>query len=174
MFAYIFVVLAVIIRLVPHPFHLTPVGAALLYFGARRSRKEMIFPIILLGLSDVYLTKVHYGLALGPEHLLSVIWYAVAMMIGYLLVRKTDPLRVIGASLASAISFFVVSNFGVWMFGTMYPKTWAGLVQCYVMAVPFFRGTLASDLIFTPVLFTIPLVFRALERHSNAGKASAA
>jgi hypothetical protein len=174
MFAYIFVVLAVIIRLVPHPFHLTPVGAALLYFGARRSRKEMIVPIVLLGLSDVYLTKVHYGLALGPEHLLSVIWYAVAMMIGYLLVRKTDPLRVIGASLASAISFFVVSNFGVWMFGTMYPKSWAGLVQCYVMAVPFFRGTLASDLIFTPVLFTIPLVFRALERHLSAGKASAA
>jgi hypothetical protein len=166
MLAYFFLIIAVATRLAPHPWHLTLIGASLLFFGAKRSPKEWIAPLVVLGALDVYLTRVWYGLPVTPDQLLSVLWYAFALFIGYLLVRKVTAIRVISASLISAISFFVVSNFAVWLFGTMYDKTFAGLVQCYVMAVPFFRGTMVSDLVFTPVLFSIPFALTLLQKQS--------
>jgi hypothetical protein len=51
--------------------------------------------------------------------------------------------------------FFALTNFGVWAFGSWYPMTSAGLVACFVAAIPFFRNTLASDLVFTALLFSI-------------------
>jgi hypothetical protein len=166
MLAYLFIVLAVAVRLLPHPWHLTPLGAALLFFGAKRPIREWIAPLALLTATDVYLTTVHYRMHVSADHLVTWLWYVVAMAIGYLLVRKAEPLRVVGASLASAISFFLVSNFATWLFQDLYAKTFAGLVQCYTMAIPFFRGTFASDLIYTPVLFSVPYALSLIERRS--------
>ena len=64
----------------------------------------------------------------------------------------------------SAARFFLVSNFATWLFQNMYPKTLAGLVQCYTLAIPFFRGTFASDLIYTPILFSVPYALSLLEK----------
>jgi|SRR6185437_2705405 len=164
MLAYFFLLIAVATRLAPHPWHLTLIGASLLFFGAKRPLKEWIVPLVILGALDVYLTRVWYGLPVSPDHLLTVLWYAFALAIGYLLVSKVTAIRVVSASLISAISFFVVSNFAVWLFGTMYDKSFAGLLQCYTMAIPFFRGTLVSDLVFTPVLFSIPFALSLLEK----------
>ena len=61
--------------------------------------------------------------------------------------------RIGGAALASAILFFVVTNFGVWLSSGMYPPTLAGLAACYVAAIPFFQNTLAGDLFFAALLF---------------------
>jgi uncharacterized protein DUF6580 len=49
--------------------------------------------------------------------------------------------------------FFGVTNFGVWAFGSLFPKTAAGLLACYVAAIPFFKNTLVGDAIYTAVLF---------------------
>lgn len=58
-----------------------------------------------------------------------------------------------GAALASSVLFFVLTNFGVWALGSWYPKTWEGLVACYVGAIPFFYNTLVGDAVYTTVLF---------------------
>jgi hypothetical protein len=55
--------------------------------------------------------------------------------------------------LASSVLFFVITNFGVWAFDAFYPKTWEGLIACYVAAIPFFQNTLIGDLLYTAVLF---------------------
>jgi hypothetical protein len=164
MLAYLFLILAIATRFAPHPWHLTLIGAALLFFGAKRSPKEWIAPLVVLAAVDVYLTRMWYGYRVTPDHLLTVLWYAFALFIGYLLVSKVTPIRVMSASLISALSFFAVSNFAVWLFGTMYDHTLAGLLQCYTLAIPFFRGTLVSDLVFTPVLFSIPLALNLLQK----------
>ena len=164
MLAYLFIILAVVIRLLPHPWHLTPLGAALLFFGAKRPVREWIAPLVLLASADVYLTTVHYRMAFSADHFVTWAWYLAALGIGYALVRQTTAIRVVGASLASALSFFVVSNLAVWAFGDMYAKNFAGLIQCYTMAIPFFRGTFASDLIFTPVLFSVPYALQLIDR----------
>ena len=49
--------------------------------------------------------------------------------------------------------FFLVSNFGVWAGGTMYPKNFSGLITCYAAGVPFIHNTIISDVLFTTVLF---------------------
>ena len=164
MLAYLFIVIAVAVRLLPHPWHLTPLGAALLFFGGKRPVREWIAPMLLLMSADVYLTTVRYHMHVGVDQFVTWLWYLGAMAIGYALVRKVDALRVVGASLASAISFFLVSNFAVWAFGSMYAKNLSGLVQCYRLAIPFFRGTFASDLIFTPVLFSVPYALLLIEK----------
>src|SRR2546423_7674569 len=110
MLAYLFIIIAAAVRLLPHPWHLTPIGAALLFFGAKRPLREWIAPLALLAATDIYLTTVRYGLHMSAEYLVTWTWYAAAMGIGYLLVRKVDVIRVVSASLLSAITFFLVSN----------------------------------------------------------------
>src|SRR5512144_1265634 len=132
MLAYVFVILAVAVRFLPHPFSFTPVGAALLFFGARGPRKHAFVPVLLLAASDVYLTRVHYGYPLTADHFATWAWYAAIIAMGFLLRRNSSPARIAGASLATAVSFFLVSNFAVWAGWNMYAHTFGGLVACYV------------------------------------------
>jgi hypothetical protein len=55
--------------------------------------------------------------------------------------------------MASGMVFFIVSNFGVWVTSGMYAHTLDGLLECYVMALPFFRTSLMADLFYSAVLF---------------------
>ena len=55
--------------------------------------------------------------------------------------------------MAASTLFFVITNFGVWAFDGLYPRTFEGLVVCYIAAIPFFGNTLAGSLFYTAVLF---------------------
>ena len=75
------------------------------------------------------------------------------MCLGFWLRGRRRILPIIGTVLASSVLFFVVSNLAVWVVSTSYPKTWGGLVTCYVAAIPFFRNTLLGDGLYVSVLF---------------------
>lgn len=154
--AYLFVVFAVLVhaRAMPMPFHFTPVAAALLFFGARMPRKQLIMPLALLIGCDIYLNKFVYSYALGWDQTVTWAWYLGIMLFGGLLARNSSVLRVVGTSLFASVSFFLVSNFAVWTVSReMYPATWNGLVACMAAGVPFFRNTAVSDLLFSAVFF---------------------
>lgn len=168
MLAYLFVVIAIAFRfLIPThlfglPFHFVPLAASLLFFGAKMPRRQMWVPLALFAASDVILTKFVYHYAFGVDQLFTWAWYIGAIAIG-LLLRKNDNLaRVAGASLGASISFFIVSNFAVFITGTMYPRTWAGLAECYTLAIPFFRTTLISDMVFSLAFFSVPVAIELL------------
>lgn len=168
MLAYIFVVLAVAVRFTPHPWHFTPEAASLLFFGAYASRRRLWFPVALFAASDVILNKFVYHYPLSWEILVTWTWYAAIVVLGIGISKHLKPLWIVSSALASSVSFFLLSNFAVWVAYEMYPKTWSGLVACYVAAVPFFRGTLEGDLVFTAVLFAVPVVIKQLsERVSH-------
>jgi hypothetical protein len=154
MLAYLFVVAAVAVRFFPHPWAFTPVGAALLYFGARAPRKRMWIPLALLAASDIALNR-HYAYPFTADTLVTWAWYAGVILMGGLLRDNARPLRLLGASLATSVSFFAVSNLAVWAVWNMYPKTLAGLTACYAAAVPFFRREVVSDLLFVAVFFGV-------------------
>jgi hypothetical protein len=165
MLAYLYIIFAVVFRLVPHgAWNFTPVGAALLYFGARPPRRRMWIPLAMLAASDLVLTIFVYRYPLDATYALTWLWYAAAILLGSILRQRTTVARLLGASLACSVSFFFVSNFAVWATGTMYPLTLAGLGACYVAAIPFFRNTVASDLLFSAVLFGIPAVVALMSR----------
>ena len=73
--------------------------------------------------------------------------------IGFLLRGRRHPLNIAVAAVSSSVLFFVLTNFAVWARGVLYPLTSAGLVECYVAAIPFFGNTLAGDLFYSTVLF---------------------
>jgi hypothetical protein len=160
MLAYLFVLLAVAVRFMPHPWMFTPVTGALLFFGARGSRRQLWVPFVLLAVSDVVLTKVVYAYPFSWDHLVTFVWYAAVLWLGTRL-PANKILPAVGAALASSVSFYLVTNFTAWAWLDMYPKTLAGLMMSYMAALPFFRHGLEGDLLFTAVMFATPLALRA-------------
>jgi hypothetical protein len=174
MLPYIFVLLAVAVRflpfagplnVLPHAWHFTPLAASLLFFGARGSRRQMWVPLVLFAAADVVLTKFIYAYALSWDVLVTWAWYAAILWLGTNLREKSGSVRVIGAALASSVSFFLISNFAVWAaWPNMYPRGWNGLMMSYAAGVPFFRGTVESDLFFSIAFFGTPVFLSALSR----------
>jgi len=173
MLAYLFVVFAVAVRFMPHPWHFTPVAASLLFFGAYRSRRQLWFPVVLLAASDVFLNKFIYSYPLSWDLLVTWAWYAAVVFLGSGLRRHLKPQWIMGSALVSSVSFYLLSNFAVWAAYDMYPKTFSGLMTCYTMAIPFFRGTFVGDLAFTAVLFAVPMAMKHLSERSAQSRAAA-
>lgn len=169
MLAYLFVLLAVAVRFMPHPWMFTPVTGSLLFFGARGSRRQLWVPFALLVASDVVLTKVVYAFPFSWDHFVTFAWYAGVLWLGTRL-PANKVLPAVGAALASSVSFFLVSNLAVWECFNMYPKTLAGLMMCYDAALPFFRHAVEGDLLFTAAMFATPLALHAMS--AGLGKAS--
>jgi len=163
MLAYVFVFAVIAARLLLRPLAFAPVGAALLFFGARAPRKLLWVPLALLTITDLYLTLAVYGQGLKADQIVTSAWYLAVMLMGSaFLKRAVRPVRVLVSALGASVSFFVLSNFAVWAVWPTYPKTLSGLAACYVAAIPFFRNQVASDVFFTAVMFAIPMAIEAL------------
>ena len=149
-----FVLLLIILRLMPHIPNFAPIGAATLLAGYyTSSRKAIILPIIVMLISDLFLGFHSAMVWVYGSYILT------ALMAIRLKGNKSVPF-IAGGSILSSILFYLLTNFGVWLSGTMYEKTVYGLFQCYTMAIPFFRNTVLSDLIYTAVFFTVYAVLR--------------
>jgi hypothetical protein len=168
MLAYLFVLLAVAVRFMPHPWMFTPVVGSLLFFGARGSRRQLWIPFVLLAASDVVLTKVVYSYPFTWDHYVTFAWYAAVLWLGTRLGAKTKWVPVIGAALASSVSFYLITNLVAWAWLDMYPKNLSGVWMSYVAALPFFRHALAGDLIFTAAMFATPMALHALSGASGS------
>ena len=168
MLAYLFVVLAIasrflILKLVPHPWDFTPLAASLLFFGAHGPRRQWWVPVALFAAADVALNRFFYSYPLTWDLFISWAWYAGALYLGTRLRDHSKPIWVMGAALTSSLSFFLVSNFGVWAAYNMYPKTLSGLISCYVAGIPFYQHRFFGDLLFTAVFFAVPVVLNLPE-----------
>lgn len=150
-------------RLIPHPSNFAPVGAMAL-FGAAHFRQRylaFIIPIVAMWLSDLALNNLIYG-----EYFDHFVWfyngfhwtYAAFILIGLLgllLLKKISFKNAVLASLSASILFFIVSNFGVWASGTMYPKDATGLISCYAAGLPFLKNTMMGDLVYSGFMFGV-------------------
>jgi hypothetical protein len=169
MLPYYFVFFAIAARFLPHAgsFNFTPVAASLLFFGARMPRKQAWIPVTMFIVADILISRLVYGYPLSASDLVTWAWYAAIVMLGSLLASNASALRVVSASLVASISFFAISNFAVWAMWNMYPKTLAGLGECYTMAIPFFRNTAASDLLFAGAFFGVAALLPQLSRKAQ-------
>ena len=173
MSAYLWVLAAVLSRVIPHPwFSFTAVGAGLLYFGAKRSLRWMFVPVLALAATDYYLTVFAYSY---PFHVASYLvtwaWYAAVVVLGALLLKKkVSVLRVGSGAVLASTSFFVVSNYAVWVGSVMYPHTMAGLATCMAAGLPFYRNDLASTLVFSALAFGLPALARRMGENRHAGQ----
>lgn len=159
----ILILLAAMSRLIPHPPNFAPIGGMAL-FGAAYFRQRywaFIVPALSMWISDLILNNVVYG-----EYFDHFVWFydgsfftygafALIALFGMFTLKKVRVSRLIISALGASVIFFLISNFGVWFSGLMYPQDFSGLVVCYAAGIPFFKNTLAGDLVYTAVLFGI-------------------
>ena len=152
-----FVLLAAASRFLPFPPNFAPIMAMALFAGACFANKRYAFfvPIAAMFLSDLAIGLFSGNILGGFHNLMPVVYLSFALIVclGFWLKGRRRLAPIAGATLAGSILFFVVTNFSVWAFGTMYPKTLEGLGACFVAAIPFFQNSLAGDMFFVAALF---------------------
>lgn len=174
MIAYLVLILAALSRLLPHALHgtgmnFTAVGAGLLFFGARRPRWQAVAAVAILAVTDFYLTKFVYGYPFQmKEYLVTWAWYAAVCLLASGLLRKVTVLRVVAGVLASATSFFLLSNLVVWFGSGMYAHSASGLATCYAAALPFYANDLVSTAVLSAALFGLPVLAARLTEAAHA------
>lgn len=157
--------LGVMSRVIPHAPNFTPVGATALFAGALLKPKWISFaiPMMVLWLSDLFLNNVVYKNQFPPIYsgwswmgdLFVYIGFVTIVLIGNWIIRKIRFRQLFIASLLASVSFYLITNFGVWYHSTVWPQNLNGLLACYAFALPFFMNTIAADLLFTGILFGI-------------------
>jgi len=138
---------AVILRLLPHPANVVPIAAMALFGGVYLNKKyALIVPLIAMFISDIFL---------GFHDTMPFVYgsFLLIGMLGLWLRKQKTAGNVISFSLFSSILFFLITNFGTWAMTQMYPKTLAGLMDAYVMGIPFFRSTVFGDLLYVGLFF---------------------
>jgi hypothetical protein len=149
-FAAVMIILAAVVRIMPHPWNFTPIGAMALFSGAmfRDRRVAFLSPLVALFAGDLFV---------GLHRLIPVVYasFLLSVFIGTWLENRRSVLRIGGAVFLGSLQFFLVTNFAVWqLFGT-YPHTPAGLIACYIGGLPLFGHTLAGDAIYATLFFGI-------------------
>ena len=147
---FIIIFFGILSRILPLPPNFSPVIAITLFGSLYFQGKNLAFiaPISIILISDLIL-----GFTPNINTYLPLIFV-------YFFSRKINKMSILNLFIASLI-FFLTSNFGVWLLSNWYPKSFAGLIMCYEAALPFFRNTLLSTLLFG-LLFKI-----SFERTSN-------
>jgi hypothetical protein len=136
------------LRIVPHPWNFTPIGAMALFSGAllRDRRLAFLFPLLALFAGDIFI---------GFHKLIPIVYasFLINVAIGLWLRDHRTATRISLATLLGATQFFLVTNFSVWQFLGGYPHTAGGLVACYIAGIPFLWNTLAGDAVYAALLF---------------------
>ncbi len=149
------VVAAAMARLMPHPPNMTPIGAMALFGGAFLPNRRLAYalPLVAMLLSDIVLGLTVYGKAMLTSQPIVYTCLLATVAMGKLIRDRRSVLNVGAVTLASSFLFFGVTNLAVWASGSLYPRTFAGLMVCYTAAIPFFRNSLIGDMAFTATLF---------------------
>jgi len=158
------ILLAALSRLLPHPPNFAPIASLGIFGGAVVANKKyaLILPLGALLLSDILFelftdTKGFYDIS-------QTFVYGAVILITLLAtqIKKVNTINILLACFWSGAIFYILSNFGVWLNGSLYPKTFAGLLQCYAAAIPFYKNELfgnfilnifMSNIFFSAVLF---------------------
>lgn len=146
-----FILIGAISRIAPHPPNFAPIGAMALFGGVYLDRKQaFLLPILAMIFSDIII-----GFDSLPMRISIYGSFTVTILIGFWLKKHLNFKNLVISSLSAAAIFFVVTNFAVWAFGTMYSKNVAGLIEAYTLAIPFFRNTLLGDLFYSGFFFGV-------------------
>ncbi|MBI5045301.1 MAG: hypothetical protein HZC02_05235 [Candidatus Levybacteria bacterium] len=132
-----------LMRLVPHVPNFAPITAIALFGGMYMNRKyALILPFIIMVISDFFL---------GFHDTLVFVYgsFLISGLLGLGVREYKTAGRILLITIAASIQFFIITNLGVFLAGHIYPKTIQGFIDCYVMALPFFRNTIVGDVLFT-------------------------
>lgn len=148
-FTTLLVVFSIIARFAEHAPNFVPIGALALWGGVYLNKKFSLFvPLVVMLLSDAiigfYDWKVMLSVYLG---------FTIMVLLGWWVRKQKSVSNVILASFGGAVLFYIITNFAVWASSTWYPHNLYGLLSSYTLALPFFRNSLISDLLYGAIFF---------------------
>lgn len=153
------IVAAAFSRLLPHPYNFSPIAAMALLGGATISKKAWAFilPIGALFLSDLCFQMFTSTAGFyGWSQLINYGAFALIVVLGMTVLKKINVKNIIFTSLGASALFFIISNFGVWLTaGGIAPYTLnvEGLINTYILGIPFLGNTIIGDLVYSGLLF---------------------
>jgi hypothetical protein len=145
MLAFLIITFGFLSRVVLHTPNFTPILSLALFGGMYlKGRQPVWVPLGLMVLSDAFI---------GFHDTMFYTWGSILLisLIGLYLRDHKNWANVLTASLLSSVLFFMVTNFGAFL--SLYPHTLAGLQQCYILAVPFYRSTVVSTMAYSLVFY---------------------
>ena len=146
--AFLLIALGLFSRVLPHPANFAPIAGIALFAGIYLPKKlAIIAPLAAMALSDLIIGSYQWQVMLTVY-----LAFIVTGLIGLAIKNNKNFRSIVGGTLLASIIFFITTNWAVWAFGTMYPHSLNGLLQSYVMALPFFRNSLLGDLFYVGVL----------------------
>lgn len=149
-------------RFLPHAPNFTAIGATALFGGAmlNNNLRAFLIPAIALFISDLVINNVVYGSMYEGFRLLTPGFayiygaFFITVLMGRYLTIGFKALPLIGAGFASSIVFYLITNFGVWAGEfSMYPKTFAGLMDSYIAGLPFLLNQVAGTVVYGAIMF---------------------
>lgn len=147
--SFLLIIIGVGARLLPHAPNVTPLTAIALlaatYLGIRYAGMVLLATMVV---SDLWIGAYNPGVMASVYGSL-----LITAAIGLLVKRRVNLLTAGAGALGASIIFFIITNTAVWAFTTMYTHNFAGLMQSYTMAIPFFKNSLLGDLGYTAILF---------------------
>lgn len=144
------ILLAGMIRMIPHPWNFTPLLAVCIFSGTKIKHNGLaiFLPLVAIFIGDLFLGIYS-----------SMVWVYSGYILVILLSRILGNSKSINSKIISVVSgsliFFIISNFGVWISGTMYSKNFQGLLECYIAGIPFYKNTLIGTIIYSSIFFGI-------------------
>ncbi|HMG16133.1 MAG TPA: DUF6580 family putative transport protein [Saprospiraceae bacterium] len=156
----VLIFVAVLFRLINHPVNFTPLGAMMLFGGvqSKKFKLSILVPFIALFLSDLYLNNFMYHSDQWTWFYKGAPWVYFAFALVFIIGRIFQPklgLKLAFTAISGSIIFFVVTNLALWYGSNLYTKDTAGLVQCFIAALPFFQNSLFGDLIYSFAIFGV-------------------
>ena len=150
LFLTVLIVIAAASRLLPHLPNFSPIAAIALFGGACFNNKKLAYfiPLLIMILSDVALEAIN-GIGFHNTMIYVYVGFILTTSIGVAASNKINLKSITAASLLSSILFFVITNFGVWAVD----PTSIGLIETYILGIPFFGYSVAGDLLFNATLF---------------------
>ena len=148
LFPLILILLMVFSRLIPHPPNFTPIIAVAIMSG-------YLFKNLYLSISVLFFSMIVVDMFIGFYSNMFFVYFPL-FIIAYFCFFKNNKINAKNLfiyGISSSLIFFIVSNFGVWVSSGMYEKNIAGLVNCYIMAIPFLKNTLISTVLFSYLSF---------------------
>lgn len=154
--AFLWIVIGSLARLLPLPPNMAPTTAQALFGGVQFSRaRAFAITFLTIVISDILLAAVQGHAVFGTWSLFTYSGFAGIVLAGMFLRTAPTAGRTLGLLVGSSLFFWTWTNFGVWLMndGVSYPHNGAGLVACYLAALPFLRNALVGDLAWGLVFF---------------------
>lgn len=142
----IFIIIGIGFRLLPHVPNFSPLAAVALFAGVYCNKRHgWLLPLAIYIVSDFII---------GMHDTVLFTWFSMVLIyfLGRQLGKRKTAVSTLGFAVLSSALFFVITNLGVWIMG-WYPHTVDGLIQCFFYALPFFRVSLLSDLVYVVIFF---------------------